>query len=734
METKKIIGIIFSILFVGAFAFCLTWGIINFNKVKEGMSGTGVYTQNDLNNAYEDGYNTALSDKEGFEKLIDSYRDTITTQSDQISQLNSDIAVLNSSNKDYKTQVSNLTAQRENLQTQVDTLNSVKSNNEATVAELNRQIDTLNNRVIALQGEKDQNATQIESLNSQIANLQSLNTQLQTTNELNLKTITGLNSQITSLTEQINDLNYQIQNNSSSVTALNNKIAELQKSVSYYEQYIASLESGEQVIATFEFAGSVYNIQVVNKNDIVTVTTPTSTAYVIFNGWTVNGEAVDLATYQITTNTKFVADVTYKYEVNFVVDEENYNNQIIVKNEMANVPADPTKAGYVFDGWTLDGKTVVDVANYSIAQNTNFVAKFSKLYSVIFKYEDTTISTQTIKNGNLANTVETTSTVYKVFNGWKVNNAIVDITTYKITADTVFVADITYKYDVKFMVEGAEYNAQLIEKNAYATLPETPVKTNYRFVGWTINGTDAVDVNNIAITENTTFTAMFVLDKLNVTFKNGNTVVATQQVDNGGFATKPDYNSDTFIGWTLDGTNVVDVITYQINQDTIFIAKFGTWQQLRDKAYYFYGDAYSGNKCSTIVEGLKAGDKVKIYVNYIKANIEDTGSNSFLQNSKDGNGVYGWEYTGDYHWQNLDTKFTDDIADRDDNIVDDGNGNEFTTLKPVVTRLGLYEYGVPNIFTITLSCTEDNVLTLEWTDQAGFYIEMATIWDVCVMR
>ena len=31
METKKVLGIIFNLIFVGAFAFVLSWGIINFN-------------------------------------------------------------------------------------------------------------------------------------------------------------------------------------------------------------------------------------------------------------------------------------------------------------------------------------------------------------------------------------------------------------------------------------------------------------------------------------------------------------------------------------------------------------------------------------------------------------------------------------------------------------------------------------------------------------------------------
>ena len=72
METKKILGIIFSLVFVCAFAFVLTWAIINFNKVKEGMSGTQIYTNEDLDKAYNDGYNTALENKDEYDALINS--------------------------------------------------------------------------------------------------------------------------------------------------------------------------------------------------------------------------------------------------------------------------------------------------------------------------------------------------------------------------------------------------------------------------------------------------------------------------------------------------------------------------------------------------------------------------------------------------------------------------------------------------------------------------------------
>lgn len=577
--TKKVLTIIFSILIVGAFAFVLTWGIINWSKVKDGMSGNGLYTQDDVQNAYEDGYNTALTDKDEYDKLINSYRDTITTQNDLISQYTSEATALNNTIKDYQGQVATLNEQKTVLEAQIETLYTVRENNEATISELNGQIASLSNQILNLQANKDDNARQIEQLNAQITNLQTLNVQLQQNNELNTNTINGLNAQIISLNNQIAELNLQAQNNSSTVNTLNVKIAELQKSVSYYEQYIATLESGEQVVATFEFDGSVYNIQVVNKNSLLSVTTPTSTAYVIFNGWTVDGEPIDLSTYRITANTRIIADITYKYEVNFIVDGANHNSQIVLKDSNVTIPVKPTKNGYVFDGWTLDGNSIVDLDNYTVTQNVTFMAKFTKLYSVVFKYEETTLKTETVKSGNYATAPTASSTAYKVFNGWKVNGVLISVSDYRITADTVFVADITYKYDVKFIAEGKTLDTQIVEKYGKPTAPANPTKTNYVFVGWSVDGTNTVDISQYIISENTTFTAIFTIQTFTVTFKNGDTTVSTQVINYGDYATAPKNPTKAdsiFVGWSLDGYNTVDISKTAITSNTMFIALFET--------------------------------------------------------------------------------------------------------------------------------------------------------------
>ena len=517
MQTKNILGIIFSILFIGAFAFAITWAIINQEKVKELMSGTGIYTEEDLDAAYEDGYNTALENKDEYDTLINSYRDTITTQTDEISKLNSQITLLINNNKDYETQIASLESQKTELETNISNLQTINSQNETTITGLNETISELQSQVKILEASENDKTSQISALNTQISNLQTLVSQLQNTNEINSNTITSLNSQIISLNSQISELTYQLQNNGSIVTSLNNKIAQLEESIAYYENYIASLESGEQVVATFEFDGSVYNVQVLNKNATASVITPTSTDYVIFNYWTVNGEQIDLSTYQFTTNTKVVANVTYKYDVKFMVDNAEHNAQIVTSGTTATVPTEPTKSGYEFDGWSLNGVDIVDVTQQTVTANVTYYAVFTQLHTVTFLYEDDTINTQTIRNGEYATDVDVENTTNKIFNGWLLNGAIVDVSTYKILGTTVFTADITYKYNVVFKVDNADYDTQLIVKNGYATTPTAPTKDGYEFNGWSLNGVDIVEPSTVQITTDTTFTAMFTVYKYSLT-------------------------------------------------------------------------------------------------------------------------------------------------------------------------------------------------------------------------
>lgn len=582
MKLKATIISLISVFIIGLTAILL---YCFWPAIKGTVDNSKYYTQEELQESYDKGFEDGCKTETELTGQVKYYKDLVDEYYIQVNTLNDEITMLTNTNRDYATHISTLESQKTSLQEQVINLTTIKSNNETTISGLNTQIAQLQKEIADLENSGDDKDKTIAQKNTQITNLQSTVSQLQKTNELNVETITNLNNQIASLNTQITDMTLQIQNNSTNVTALNNKIAELEKSVAYYEQYIANLENGEQVVATFEFNGSVYNIQIVNKNSTVSVVNPTSTDYVIFNYWTVNGEQIDLSTYQITSNVKIVANVTLKYDVKFMADDTEYDSQIVIKNGYATIPANPTKTGYEFDGWTLNGIDIVNPNTTAITQNTTYVAKFTKLHTVTFMYENATYTTQTVRNNEYSTNVIVNNTDYKVFNGWKLNGVIVDVTSQKIVADTTFIADITYKHNVIFMVDNEVYNSQFVVDNHYSIMPTNPVKTNYIFVGWSINGYDIVDISSFTIQNDTVFTAIFDLT-FNGTFSDGTYTLKIENgiitYFNGKLITEEYVNSTNSIFLTIEktennpdgyfryigGFNTYDTLIYSKNDDT----------------------------------------------------------------------------------------------------------------------------------------------------------------------
>lgn len=545
--TKKVLIAIFSIIIIAAFAFLITWGVINFNKVKEGLAGTGLYTKDDVDNAFNDGYNTALADKSEYENLIEEYKKTISFQTNTITQLNNEKNSLNASIAERVEQVDNLTSQRDALQVQVDLLK--------------------------------------ESIDSKDGIIGDMNDEQQALIEEHQKTIDRLNGQIAELNTQIESLNTTINADMSTVGELNNTIAELQKTIAYYEGYLGQLETQDKAIVTFEFAGSVYEVKTVNKGDKVYVANPTSTEYVIFNGWMLDGEPLDLSTFTVTGNVRIIADVTYKYVVNFVVDGNVKSSQVVEKGEYVSEPSKPKKTGFTFKYWTLDGETEVHFDQYPIMQNTTFVAKFNELYTVNFIAEGETLATRRIERGAKTSPVAIESTDYRVFNGWTVNGKVVDVLAYPIMEATDFIADFTYKHKVVFKVGEAEYATQMVADGESPNAVGEPVLDGYVFVGWSIDGSNAVDLTHYTITEDTNFIALIRrsgggVSIFNVTYMNGNDVFWMEQVEINGHPTLTNFpvapSGYKFKGWatTKGGIDKVNLNNFKITEDTTFYAIF----------------------------------------------------------------------------------------------------------------------------------------------------------------
>ena len=156
---------------------------------------------------------------------------------------------------------------------------------------------------------------------------------------------------------------------------------------------------------------------------------------------------------------------------------------------------------------------------------------------------------------------------------------------------------------VTFIVDGQVVSTQQVNKTESPTLVEVEENESFVFDGWMIEGTDEIiDPFTYPITEDITFVASIRKDKV-VTFTVDDSVISTQNIvtnDELEIPT-PEKEHYTFLGWSLDGENVIDLSSYQINSDINLIAVF----EIAGVLPYTFSNGtltgYTGNDTSIIL-------------------------------------------------------------------------------------------------------------------------------------
>ena len=382
----KVIGIVASVLVIGVLGYCGIWTVRNWNVVYSSFDGSSFYTYEDMQKLKQDTIEQCAKNEVEYKKVIGELRETVLSLQNQNSVLTAQVNNLSYVNQDYEVQISILTARKKDLEGQLAVLQLDKVANEQLIIDLNNEIEKLNKRI----------------------------------------------SELTALAESGNE----------QIIVLSERINQLQNSVSYYENFIADLTNDTQAVTTYEVDGAVWKIEIVNKGESFNLPVPADTSTMVFNGWTLNNVLVG-NTYTVDNNVKFVADITKKYSVRFMVDDQIYNQQNIITNEFASVPTQPTKDGYEFLGWSYNGVDIVEnIDTKVVTNNVVYYAVFSKLHTVRFMVDGEVYTTQTVKNGACVEDVQLDTT--GLFRGWLINNEYVDLSTYEIYLDTLVVADICY--------------------------------------------------------------------------------------------------------------------------------------------------------------------------------------------------------------------------------------------------------------------------------------------------
>ena len=168
------------------------------------------------------------------------------------------------------------------------------------------------------------------------------------------------------------------------------------------------------------------------------------------------------------------------------------------------------------------------------------------------------------------------------------NNDVIEIGAFYYSNTAYYTGEpIVTKYSVTAIADDVTVDTAEIEEGGSYTLPAAPVKENYTFLGWS-DGTSTYEAGaEVAITADTTFTALYEIEAgvsaYQVTVKVDGATIDTAELAEGDTYTLPvaqvkdGYN---FTGWT-DGENTYAAgAEVTINADTTFEAVFAA------KVYY----------------------------------------------------------------------------------------------------------------------------------------------------
>ena len=303
--------------------------------------------------------------------------------------------------------------------------------------------------------------------------------------------------------------------------------------------------------------------------------TPTRDGYA-FTGWLLDGEPYDFAT-PVTGDVTLVAgwkETPDPTPVTHTVTLDAGNGSqpvrvMVVDGEPVGRPADPTRDGYAFKGWTLDGQP------YDFAQpvtgDITLTAQWQKPaeYTVTFDTQDgTSVPAQTVtENGTVTRPADPTRDGY-TFKGWTLDGQPYDFgtpVTGNLTLTAVWEentppAPVMHKVTVK-PNNGSNPTVYEVEDGQPFTQPADPTRDGYTFNGWTLDG-EPYDFSQ-PVTGDITLEAQWEKSETpapvthTVKFRtNGGSSIPMQTVEDGrtvGRPTDPTRPGHTFAGWLLDG-------------------------------------------------------------------------------------------------------------------------------------------------------------------------------------
>lgn len=310
---------------------------------------------------------------------------------------------------------------------------------------------------------------------------------------------------------------------------------------------------------------------------------------------------------------------TKSYTVKFVDGESEVKSVSVEEGKTiadADVPADLTKDGYVFEGWYV-GDVAFD-KSAAITADVTYSAKWTKLHTVKFVDGDETIKTATVKDGEKLTDADIPADLTasgKAFEGWFDGTTAFDKDA-TITADKTFAAKWVGLFNVTFKNGEETIKVAQVKDGAViaaADIPEDPTDDNYAFIGWFV-GETAYD-SSAAVTSDIVVNAKFgninktligtwkggTLDRSSYTYIHYVLVIGADSI-----------KADLGDGTLVDASNIVwneDYQTYDFNLAGDTLYSFGEYHG----AYSFASADYSVyTNLSKLETGVVSADETAL--------------------------------------------------------------------------------------------------------------------------
>lgn len=244
--------------------------------------------------------------------------------------------------------------------------------------------------------------------------------------------------------------------------------------------------------------------------------------------------------------------------------------------------------------WKIDNKDIPD--NYIVTEDITIYASEILEHTATFMIGSDIYATRIVETEDYITDIENlfefkeAEDTYIVVKNWLLDGNVIDLTTQKITSDTIFVADYVKEYlvtitnIVSFTDERVENGIYLnIEIPEYYMLEYFEIQDRKNNLIIKIN-----DLNTYEITQ-----PLFIIPHgeyvYPVEYKVSDSVISSQNVvryECSVVPNNPTLVGKEFLGWSLDGKTIIDPLQYEIIDKTTFIAVFDDTEFILTLEYF----------------------------------------------------------------------------------------------------------------------------------------------------